>query len=107
MITFQEIIHRLEHYWANENCVIMHPYDTEKGAGTMSPHTFLKALDDQEWNVAYIEPCRRPTDGRYGENPNRLQHYFQYQVLLKPSPLNVQDLYIKSLGSNRNKHFRS
>lgn len=75
----------------------MQPYDTEKGAGTMSPHTAIKALGPEPWNVAYVEPSRRPTDGRYAENPNRLQHYFQYQVILKPSPLNVQDLYIRSL----------
>ena len=77
----------------------MQPYDTEKGAGTMSPHTAIKALGPEPWNVAYVEPSRRPTDGRYGENPNRLQHYYQFQVILKPSPLNVQDLYIQSLGA--------
>jgi glycyl-tRNA synthetase alpha chain len=94
---FQNIIFNLQSFWAKKGCTIVHPYDTEKGAGTMSPHTFLKALGPDKWNVAYVEPSRRPTDGRYAENPNRLQHYFQFQVILKPSPLNVQDLYIQSL----------
>ncbi len=107
MKTFQEIIFDLQTFWAEQGCVIVQPYDTEKGAGTMSPHTFIKALGPEPWNVAYVEPSRRPTDGRFGENPNRLQHYFQFQVLLKPSPLNVQDLYIKSLeklGINAQDH---
>ena len=97
MITFQNIIFELQKFWSEQGCVIVQPFDTEKGAGTMSPHTFIKALGPEPWNVAYVEPSRRPTDGRYGENPNRLQHYFQFQVILKPSPLNVQDLYVKSL----------
>lgn len=95
--TFQKIIKKLENYWETYGCTIVQPYDTEKGAGTMSPHTFLKALGNKPWEVAYIEPCRRPTDGRYAKNPNRLQHYFQYQTLLKPAPENIQSLYIDSL----------
>ena len=97
MITFQEIIFKLNHYWSEQGCVIMQPYDTEKGASTMNPATFLRVLDNKPWNMACIEPCRRPTDGRYGENPNRLQHYFQYQVIMQPNPANTQDLYIDSL----------
>jgi glycyl-tRNA synthetase alpha chain len=89
----------LQHYWANHGCIIQQPYDTEKGAGTFHPATFLRALGPEPWNVAYVEPSRRPTDGRYGENPNRLQHYYQFQVLLKPSPMNIQDLYLDSLKS--------
>lgn len=87
----------LQDFWAKEGCLIVNSYDTEKGAGTMSPHTFLRVLGPEPWNVAYVEPSRRPADGRYAENPNRLQHYFQFQVILKPSPLNVQDLYVRSL----------
>lgn len=98
-LSFQEILFNLQTFWSNAGCVIVQPYDTEKGAGTMSPHTFLKALGPEPWNVAYVEPSRRPSDGRYAENPMRNQHYFQFQVLLKPSPLNVQDLYIQSLES--------
>jgi glycyl-tRNA synthetase alpha chain len=94
---FQQLIIKLNEYWANQDCVILQPYDIEKGAGTMNPFTFLKALGPEPWNAAYVEPSRRPTDGRYGENPNRLQHYYQYQVILKPSPNNVQDLYLDSL----------
>jgi len=96
-MTFQEIINVLQTFWAEKGCLILHPYDTEKGAGTMSPHTFFGVLGPNPWTVAYVEPSRRPTDGRYAQNPNRLQHYFQFQVILKPSPLNVQDLYIESL----------
>eukprot|EP01047_Picozoa_sp_COSAG01_P002597 COSAG01_NODE_69_length_28801_cov_10.460038_23_plen_287_part_00 len=95
--TFQGIILALQQFWQKYGCLILQPYDIEKGAGTMSPHTFLRALGPEPWDVAYVEPCRRPTDGRYAENPNRLQHYFQYQVLLKPSPDNVQGLYLDSL----------
>ncbi|HOX28468.1 MAG TPA: glycine--tRNA ligase subunit alpha [bacterium] len=95
--TFQELIFRLQKYWSDRGCVIAQPYDIEMGAGTMHPFTFLKSLGDEPWNVAYVQPSRRPADGRYGENPLRLQHYFQYQVILKPSPDNVQDLYLKSL----------
>jgi glycyl-tRNA synthetase alpha chain len=107
MMTFQNIILNLQKFWSEKGCLILHPYDTEKGAGTMSPHTFLRVLGPKPWNVAYVEPSRRPTDGRYATNPNRLQHYFQFQVILKPSPLNVQDLYIESLellGISRKDH---
>jgi glycyl-tRNA synthetase alpha chain len=98
-VTFQELILALQNYWANHGCIIQQPYDTEKGAGTFHPATFLRALGPEPWNVAYVEPSRRPTDGRYGENPNRLQHYYQFQVLLKPSPMNIQELYLDSLKS--------
>jgi len=87
----------LERYWANHGCVIQQPYDLEVGAGTFNPATLLRVLGPEPWNVAYVEPSRRPTDGRYGENPNRLQHYYQYQVIMKPSPHNIQDLYLESL----------
>ncbi len=96
-MNFQSVIATLNEFWANQGCLIMQPYDTEKGAGTKSPHTFLRAIGPEPWSVAYVEPCRRPADGRYGENPNRYQHYFQYQVLIKPSPDNIQDLYLESL----------
>lgn len=96
-MNFQEIILRLQNYWGKQGCIIQQPYDVEKGAGTMNPATFLRALGPEPWNVAYVEPSRRPTDGRYGENPNRLQHYYQFQVILKPSPDNVIDLYLHSL----------
>jgi glycyl-tRNA synthetase alpha chain len=89
----------LQNYWADHGCIIQQPYDTEKGAGTFHPATFLRALGPEPWNVAYVEPSRRPTDGRYGENPNRLQHYYQFQVILKPSPMNIQELYLDSLKS--------
>lgn len=96
-MNLQQILMALQQYWAEQGCIIVQPYDTEMGAGTMSPATFLKALGPEPWNTAYVQPCRRPTDGRYGENPNRLQHYYQYQVILKPSPDNVQELYLGSL----------
>jgi glycyl-tRNA synthetase alpha chain len=96
-ITFQSIIAQLHQFWSDRGCLIAQPYDTEKGAATMSPHTFLRAIGPEPWSVAYVEPCRRPTDGRYGENPNRFQHYFQYQVLIKPSPEDIQDIYLDSL----------
>ncbi len=96
-MNFQSVIATLNDFWAQQGCVIMQPYDTEKGAGTKSPHTFLRALGPEPWSVAYAEPCRRPADGRYGENPNRYQHYFQYQVLIKPSPSDIQETYIESL----------
>lgn len=96
-MNFQSVIATLNQFWAQQGCVIMQPYDTEKGAGTKSPHTFLRALGPEPWSVAYAEPCRRPADGRYGENPNRYQHYFQYQVLIKPSPSDIQETYIESL----------
>jgi len=98
-VTFQDLILSLQNYWAQQGCIIQQPYDIEKGAGTFNPATFLRALGPEPWNVAYVEPSRRPTDGRYGENPNRLQHYYQFQVILKPSPQNIQDLYLDSLQS--------
>jgi glycyl-tRNA synthetase alpha chain len=96
-INFQNIVATLNQFWSDRGCLIAQPYDTEKGAGTMNHHTFLRAIGPEPWSVAYIEPCRRPTDGRYGENPNRVQHYFQYQVLIKPSPDNIQEAYLDSL----------
>ena len=96
---FQDIIQNLNKFWSEEGCLIMQPYDTEKGAGTMNPHTFLRAIGPEPWSVAYSEPCRRPTDGRFGENPNRAQHYFQYQVIIKPSPEGIQEKYLTSLES--------
>ena len=96
---FQDIIKNLNHFWSEEGCLIMQPYDTEKGAGTMNPHTFLRAIGPEPWSVAYVEPCRRPTDGRFGDNPNRAQHYFQYQVIIKPSPEGIQEKYLTSLES--------
>jgi glycyl-tRNA synthetase alpha chain len=96
-MTFQEIILTLQKFWAEKGCVLVQPYDMEVGAGTFHPATLLKALGPEPWKTAYVQPSRRPTDGRYGENPNRLQHYYQYQVLLKPSPTDVQDLYLQSL----------
>lgn len=95
--SFQEIIQTLQSYWAEQGCVIMQPLDMEVGAGTFHPATFLRAIGPEPWRAAYVQPSRRPTDGRYGENPNRLQHYFQFQVLLKPSPDNIQELYLGSL----------
>ena len=95
--TFQELILRLQHYWAEQGCVLLQPYDMEMGAGTFHPATFLRAIGPEPWNAAYVQPSRRPTDGRYGENPNRLQHYYQFQVMLKPAPLNIQELYLDSL----------
>lgn len=95
--TFQGLIATLQNYWARQGCVILQPLDLEVGAGTFHPATFLRAIGPENWNSAYVQPCRRPTDGRYGENPNRLQHYYQYQVVLKPSPDNIIDLYIESL----------
>jgi len=96
---FQDIIQNLNNFWSKEGCLIMQPYDTEKGAGTMNPHTFLRAIGPEPWSVAYSEPCRRPTDGRFGDNPNRAQHYFQYQVIIKPSPDGIQEKYLTSLES--------
>ncbi len=95
---FQEVIARLHKYWAKQGCVILQPYDVESGAGTFHPATFLRALGPEPWACAYVAPSRRPTDGRYGENPNRLQHYYQYQVIIKPSPQNIQELYLNSLA---------
>ena len=96
--SFQQLILTLQSYWAEQGCVILQPYDMEMGAGTFHPATTLRALGPEPWRAAYVQPCRRPTDGRYGENPNRLQHYYQYQVVLKPSPDNVQELYLGSLA---------
>jgi len=95
--TFQELILRLQQYWAEQGCVLLQPYDMEVGAGTFHPATFLRAIGPEPWNAAYVQPSRRPTDGRYGENPNRLQHYYQFQVILKPAPINIQELYLDSL----------
>jgi glycyl-tRNA synthetase alpha chain len=104
---FQEIIFNLQKFWGEQGCIIQQPYDTEKGAGTMNPATFLRVLGPEPWRVAYVEPSRRPADGRYGENPNRVQQHYQFQVILKPSPENVQEIYFKSLerlGILRNEH---
>ena len=98
-ITFQDLIGRLNAYWAEQGCVLIQPLDLEVGAGTFHPATFLRALGPEPWNAAYVQPCRRPTDGRYGENPNRLQRYYQYQVVMKPSPDNIVELYFDSLKS--------
>ena len=95
--TFQDLILTLQQYWAEQGCIILQPLDMEVGAGTFHPGTFLRAIGPETWNAAYVQPCRRPTDGRYGENPNRLQHYFQYQVVMKPNPPNLQELYLESL----------
>jgi glycyl-tRNA synthetase alpha chain len=97
MPNFQDVLLTLERYWADRGCLIWQPYDVEKGAGTFNPATFLRALGPEPWRAAYVEPSRRPTDGRYGENPNRLQHYYQYQVILKPSPDDAQEVYLDSL----------
>jgi glycyl-tRNA synthetase alpha chain len=96
-ISFQELIFRLERYWSERGCVILQPYDMEVGAGTFHPGTFLRSIGPEPWNAAYVQPSRRPTDGRYGENPNRLQHYYQFQVVMKPSPAAIQELYLESL----------
>ncbi|MDX1975962.1 MAG: glycine--tRNA ligase subunit alpha [Rickettsiales bacterium] len=106
-LSFQQLILNLHQFWADQGCVILQPYDMEVGAGTFHPATALKALGPKEWNAAYVQPSRRPKDGRYGENPNRLQHYYQYQVILKPSPDNIQELYLESLkmiGIDPSKH---
>ncbi|HLG86011.1 MAG TPA: glycine--tRNA ligase subunit alpha [Alphaproteobacteria bacterium] len=95
--SFQEIILRLQEYWSHQGCVVLQPYDLEMGAGTFHPATTLRALGKEPWRAAYVQPCRRPSDGRYGENPNRLQHYYQFQVILKPSPPDSQNLYLDSL----------
>jgi glycyl-tRNA synthetase alpha chain len=97
MLTFQDLILKLSTYWGEKGCALLQPYDMEVGAGTFHTATFLRALGPEPWNAAYVQPSRRPKDGRYGENPNRLQHYYQYQVVLKPSPKNIQDLYLTSL----------
>jgi len=97
--TFQDLILSLQRFWAERGCLIVQPYNSEVGAGTYNPSTFLRALGPEPWNVAFVEPSRRPTDGRYGENPNRLQQFHQFQVILKPSPLNLQELYLESLAA--------
>ena len=97
MLTFQQLIQRLESFWGSRGCALLQPYDQEVGAGTFHTATFLRAIGPEPWNAAYVQPSRRPKDGRYGENPNRLQHYYQFQVVLKPSPADIQDLYIASL----------
>lgn len=99
ILTFQEIILRLQQFWADRGCVVLQPLDMEVGAGTFHPATFLRALGPESWNAAYVQPSRRPTDGRYGENPNRLQHYYQFQVVMKPSPAEFQQLYLDSLAA--------
>ena len=104
---FQELILALQKYWSEQGCLLVQPYDVEKGAGTFNPATFLRALGPEPFNAVYVEPCRRPTDGRYGLNPNRVQHYYQFQTILKPSPDNSQDLFLGSLeaiGLNINEH---
>ena len=97
--SFQALILTLHRFWAEQGCVILQPYDMEVGAGTFHPATTLRALGPKHWRAAYVQPSRRPKDGRYGENPNRLQHYYQFQVILKPSPPDIQDLYLKSLAA--------
>ena len=107
MLNFQEIIFKLQEYWSKQGCAIIQPYDMEVGAGTSHTATFLKSIGPEPWKAAYVQPSRRPKDGRYGENPNRLQHYYQFQVALKPAPENIVDLYmssIKSLGIDLNKN---
>lgn len=98
-MNFQDVILRLQDFWAKQGCVIVQPFDIEVGAGTFNPSTFFRVIGPEPWNVGYVEPSRRPTDGRYGENPNRLQHYYQFQAILKPSPDNIQDLYLESLAT--------
>tara|TARA_R110002072_G_scaffold87977_9_gene198232 strand:+ start:3599 stop:4549 length:951 start_codon:yes stop_codon:yes gene_type:complete len=98
-LTFQGLILKLQQFWAEQGCVVLQPLDMEVGAGTFHPATFLRAVGPESWNAAYVQPCRRPTDGRYGENPNRLQHYYQFQVVMKPSPENFQQLYLESLAA--------
>ncbi|MGZ8545988.1 MAG: glycine--tRNA ligase subunit alpha, partial [Sulfuricurvum sp.] len=107
MITFGDMLLKLQQFWNEQGCAIVQPYDIAAGAGTFHPATFLRSLDSQPWAVAYVAPSRRPTDGRYGENPNRLGSYYQFQVLIKPSPENIQELYLKSLeylGLNLKEH---
>jgi glycyl-tRNA synthetase alpha chain len=98
-LSFQDLILTLHNYWSRQGCVILQPYDVEVGAGTLHPATVLRALGPRPWRAAYVQPSRRPADGRYGENPNRLQHYYQYQVILKPNPVDMQDLYLGSLAA--------
>ena len=98
MLTFQDMVQKLQNYWSAQGCVLLQPYDMEVGAGTFHTATFLRALGPEPWNAAYVQPSRRPKDGRYGENPNRLQHYYQYQVVMKPSPPDIQERYLESLS---------
>ncbi len=107
IFTFQETILALQKYWSRQGCVLLQPYDLEVGAGTFHPATTLRSLGEKSWKTAYVQPSRRPTDGRYGDNPNRLQHYYQFQVLIKPSPSNIKKLYLNSIatiGINHNEH---
>ncbi len=106
-LTFQEIVLQLQTYWSKQGCLVLNPYDTEKGAGTLNPHTFLRALGPEPWRAAYVEPSRRPKDGRYGENPFRLQHYYQFQCIMKPAPADAQALYegsLRALGIDTTQH---
>ncbi len=96
-MNFQDLINNLHEFWSGQGCIILNSYDLEVGAGTMAPATFLRALGPEPWKTAYVQPCRRPTDGRYGDNPYRVQHYYQYQVVIKPNPLAIQDIYLASL----------
>jgi glycyl-tRNA synthetase alpha chain len=105
--SFQDLILKLQTFWASKGCTLLHPFDMEMGAGTFHPATFLRAIGPEPWKAAYVQPSRRPSDGRYGKNPNRLQHYYQFQVILKPSPIDIQDLYLESLseiGIDLSKH---
>ena len=102
--TFQDVIMNLQRYWASTGCVVLQPYDNEVGAGTNAPATTLRSLGPDTWRTCYVQGCRRPTDGRYGENPNRGQFYYQFQVLVKPSPDNIQDLYLGSLERHRHRY---
>ena len=104
VLSFQETILNLQRYWSKQGCIILQPYDIEVGAGTFHPATTLRSLGSKPWKTAYVQPSRRPTDGRYGENPNRLQHYYQFQVLIKPSPKNIKKLYLNSIASIGIKH---
>jgi glycyl-tRNA synthetase alpha chain len=107
MLSFQDLILKLQNFWAKQGCLVLQPYDVEMGAGTFHPATTLRSLGTKPWAAAYVQPCRRPKDGRYGENPNRLQHYYQFQVIIKPSPENIQQLYLDSLeeiGINVREH---
>ena len=96
--SFQNLILKLQTFWGSKGCALLQPFDLEVGAGTFHPATFLRSIGPEPWNAAYVQPSRRPTDGRYGDNPNRLQHYYQFQVILKPSPIDIQDLYLESLS---------
>ena len=103
-VAFQDLILTLQQFWGSQGCVVLQPYDMEVGAGTFHPATTLRALGPKPWNACYVQPSRRPKDGRYGENPNRMQHYYQFQVIMKPSPADILDLYLKSLEAHRHRH---